>query len=160
LFQQIYSFFLSNPGPPSSFCRSSHFSASEEIFSSPFSLVLFKLLSSTHHTESDPIARGFHPNKTQQKKNFDRIPTSSIKPTKPTKQKPLMSTAIARKKVHPKNQQKKAKKDSPTLTPGPEIYDPKRRHLGGKEEGGEKKTPRRRRRSILIPVCSIPTTVL
>jgi hypothetical protein len=148
------SFVLSNPGPPRSFCRSSHFSASEGIFPSPFSLALFKLLSSTHHTESDPIGRGFHQNKTQQKKNFDRIPRSS------TKQKPLTSTAIAKTKIHPKNQTNKAKKDSPTLTPGPEIYDPERRHLGGKEEGGKKKTPRRRRRSILIPVCSIPTTVL
>jgi len=93
-------------------------------------------LASTHHTESDPIARGFHQNKTQQKKNFDRIPTSSIKPTK---QKPLMSTAIAKTKIHPKKPKKQSKKDSPTLTPRPEIYDPKRRHLGGKEEGGEKK---------------------
>jgi hypothetical protein len=41
-----------------------------------------------------------------------------------------MSTAIAKTKIHPKNQKYKAKKDSPTLTPGPEIYDPKRRHLG------------------------------
>jgi hypothetical protein len=102
-------------------------------------IFFFSFLASTHHTESDPIARGFHQNKTQQKKNFDRIPISSIKPTKPTKQKPLMSTAIAKTKIHQKNQKNKAKKDSPTLTPRPEIYDPKRRHSGGKEEGGKKK---------------------